>query len=1251
MPLAPASVAPAALQPETPVTDRSRVATQNIVDPRRRGKQASGFSDDDISDIVCVLHPHSNNARREISRIANEDCPHIFGRDEVDNVDTDFSLEDKASRFEMAPPGLGSYVIVLRLSAAMKDPNLGFTFGRNAPRCDICFSHDPSRRLSNVHFRIFVNTFGVVMLEDQSTNGTIVDTHLLKSKTRPPVETQRMLTSGSRVKILMHQEDLDLVFMVRIPRREGAYDKAYRDRLNDYFVRLDALRNKQARGTTITPGPAGPPNLFAAPNGQPVAKRTPLTARGSATPPVSHRARNTIPMEWDGSDKYNRVGVIGRGAFAIVYQVTSKSDGSPYAAKELEKRHFMKNGVLDQKVENEMNIMKGLQHVWTLTSLSPPIFPYRAILTLAQPNIVQFIEHFDWDDRQLIIIMEFVPGGDLGKLIHTHGPLPETVVQAMADQLLDAFEYMHERGITHRDVKPDNILISSTDPFEVKLTDFGLSKMVNNEETFLRTFCGTLLYCAPEVYIEFSEYDHLGRRNPRLRGRRPMVGQRYDHAVDVWSLGGVIFFTLTGKPPYPVQSGVSHSELLNRIMTTDLDIGPLQRAGVSRDGIDFLRLMLQRRPELRSTVRELRGHPWLGGPRLAVDPAESLDEVTDDDLPAHASQLSLEEGRSGQGQARPDSEVLVNHDDFDGLSDTSQKENYSGEHQRANNQPALFGEVNLSAIGSSGSIPEHRLNLRVTAASDSAAETVILDSQNPDGFDDSDHFTPHKRSQPKEGAHLSVGPHNQSADQLQSLVADVQSQSLGRIDSMVGGGSGLSRGNGTLSSSGSRVLAQPSEFTASKRKPNYDSSDEFGGGSVHGRPSFKRLKSDLEESLTDEVLEEYKLIASIPPVQRLESGRQIDRPVHKSIFWNHKDARSYHLKYPEMTQLQLDVFVQAARAHGQRFEPSDSPLWAIAMKYFPPTDWSAVDDSKENDPPRRVSTPQTMPFRRDSGRLGEVTDLEIPSTAPVPLPASSSDDSIPDTAPQDGNIVVPIREGPSQNRIVGLLESSPGSAIPNISIPISRPMLSWGRGVENTHVYEDRAEARVPKYAFKILLYKDGFDASKDRNPQPWLRSTTGADEDAYAFYVCTKATSGIFVNGHRLPSHEPKRPSSPAHYWMRLHTSDELVVWGDPSEPKPETRLRFNAFWGGSAADRTEEPAPVPSGLARRLDEVCLRAERRSRSEEEYRAAMNTAVSEHGLREKFVERERAMSREFEEVRRDAVEMLSMLRRSPAGRA
>ena len=78
---------------------------------------------------------------------------------------------------------------------------------------------------------------------------------------------------------------------------------------------------------------------------------------------VTQENSERLPREWKGSEEYNRVGQIGKGAFATVHKVTAKYDGKPYAAKELDKRKFMKNGVLDQKVENEMKIMQSIQHV------------------------------------------------------------------------------------------------------------------------------------------------------------------------------------------------------------------------------------------------------------------------------------------------------------------------------------------------------------------------------------------------------------------------------------------------------------------------------------------------------------------------------------------------------------------------------------------------------------------------------------------------------------------------------------------------------------------------------------------------------------------------------------------------------------------------------------------------------------------------------------------------------------------------
>lgn len=192
----------------------------------------------------------------------------MVGRDDADNVELDLNLEDEASRFGLIPRGEGDHAIALRLSARVKDPLQGFTFGRNTNRCDICFVNDPLRRLSNIHFRVYLNEYGVLMLEDRSTNGTIVDEKLLKARAREASETKRTLSSGSTVKVLMHTGSNDLTFLVRIPRREGEYEAAYRANLTRHMRELRDLAEKA--NATIGPGPGGHVCLYQRPFTRPM---------------------------------------------------------------------------------------------------------------------------------------------------------------------------------------------------------------------------------------------------------------------------------------------------------------------------------------------------------------------------------------------------------------------------------------------------------------------------------------------------------------------------------------------------------------------------------------------------------------------------------------------------------------------------------------------------------------------------------------------------------------------------------------------------------------------------------------------------------------------------------------------------------------------------------------------------------------------------------------------------------------------
>ncbi|KAH6636673.1 hypothetical protein F5144DRAFT_487300 [Chaetomium tenue] len=1198
-------------------------ATQTVVDAERLGQQPSGFSDEDISDIICLLLPYSEPARQEVRRIATETPQHMVGREEVDDLKVDYSREDGSRNFAGVQSDVGEHHIALRFSSQVKDPSLGFTFGRNPNCCDICLRNDPHRRLSKIHFRIYLNEWAVLMLEDKSTNGTVVDETLLKKRDGSRAETMRTLESGSKVKILMHEPGRDITFLVRIPIRDGPCEEAYKRNLDAYLANQAQLAYDA--NETIVPGPGGHVDIFKSP----VARQLPAPTRNGNGAVTALRAQvggkqgkraraEGIPKPWTGSNKYNRICEIGRGAFATVHKVTRRLTGQPFAAKELDKRKFMKNGVLDQKVENEMNIMRKIKH----------------------PNIVEYIEHLDWDDRLLIIIMEFVNGGDLGRLIADNGPLSETATKTMARQLLDALGYLHDMNITHRDVKPDNILVDSLDPFVVKLTDFGLSKMVDNEQTFLRTFCGTLLYCAPEVYSEYAEYDDRGRRHPRNRRLRPATGQRYDHAVDIWSLGGVLFYALTKKPPFPAKNGASHSELLHQIMTKPLDISPLLEADISEEGIDFLRHMLDRKPETRATVETLQNHVWISGSFTTV--AQSFEEIVEEQLHFNTSQLSLDDTERSLEECRElrvpsDDEISDDEDvDFDAnrlLGYESEKENYT--FGPDNHPQRLFGEVNPSAVRSSGAVTPNRLNLPLSPGSfGSNGTTEILGNETEikDSFESEDHLTPRQKSQKSQplsgGLRASVisAGQSRSVDELNNMTFDVASQSLGGAESILEN-LNMKSGAGSLLRS-----YTTGDLNSSKRKPSFDTSEEDDMPFAEDRRGLKRIRSDASAKLSvNRVVEdsEYELLAQMPSILRAQSGRQIDNPVHKSTYWSAQDRRTWHLGYPEMTQLQLDAFKMAASARDEEFGPGKTPLWDLAMKYFPAVNCERRGSSKD---------------ARNGVEYGV-----IPSTAGPDATVPATPPTMDDPGPM---LIMPMQSDPGRP-VVACLQSAPGSALTGISIMITESMVSWGRAMENTRSYANKDDVTVPKFAFRILLWKENYDPA--RNFRPWNRASE-PDEDSFRFYISTKATMGIYINGVRLPSDNPKKPDSPSTYWMALHDGDRVSVWQTPDK-SVRAEFVFRCGWGGSASPRAvsggapRRPEFAPAAVAGKLDEVCVKTERKMRGLSEHDLKMEEA--NHDVDERMrggvgADRERQRSRDFELRRLEACRALGIRRVSPA---
>lgn len=264
--------------------------------------------------------------------------------------------------------------------------------------------------------------------------------------------------------------------------------------------------------------------------------------------------------------------VVGQGAFATVKKAIERTTGKTFAVKIISKRKVIGN--MDG-VTRELEVLQKLNH----------------------PRIVR-LKGFYEDTESYYMVMEFVSGGDLMDFVAAHGAVGEDAGREISRQILTAIKYIHSMGISHRDLKPDNILIEQDDPVLVKITDFGLAKVQGNG-SFMKTFCGTLAYVAPEV----------------IRGKDTSVSpdeyeerNEYSSLVDMWSMGCLVYVILTGHLPF---SGSTQDQLYKQIGRGSYHEGPLKDFRISEEARDFIDSLLQVDPNNRSTAAKALNHPWI----------------------------------------------------------------------------------------------------------------------------------------------------------------------------------------------------------------------------------------------------------------------------------------------------------------------------------------------------------------------------------------------------------------------------------------------------------------------------------------------------------------------------------------------------------------------------------------------------------------------------------------------------------------
>ena len=260
---------------------------------------------------------------------------------------------------------------------------------------------------------------------------------------------------------------------------------------------------------------------------------------------------------------FTKIKLIGKGSYGNVFLVRYNKNNMIYAMKVYKKS--------DLREKNQENNTKSERNL--LTQIN---FPF----------IVEVKFAFQTDSK-LFLVQEFIQGGDLFFHIHSGQKFSTQKTKFYLVEIILAIDFLHKNNMIYRDLKPENILIDSKG--HIKLTDFGLSKIVTNIEEKSFTICGTLQYIAPEI----------------------ISGEGYNESVDWWSLGIIMYEMLTGKLPF--KFNFDNQEEQNDLNIYDKKIK--FPSWIEENAKDLINKLLNKNPEKRlgsgkEGAENIKKHPF-----------------------------------------------------------------------------------------------------------------------------------------------------------------------------------------------------------------------------------------------------------------------------------------------------------------------------------------------------------------------------------------------------------------------------------------------------------------------------------------------------------------------------------------------------------------------------------------------------------------------------------------------------------------
>ncbi|KAM4742903.1 serine/threonine-protein kinase D2 isoform 2-T2 [Anableps anableps] len=252
--------------------------------------------------------------------------------------------------------------------------------------------------------------------------------------------------------------------------------------------------------------------------------------------------------------------VLGSGQFGIVYGGKHRKTGRDVAVKVIDKLRFPTKQ--ESQLRNEVAILQSLRHL----------------------GIVNLECMFETPEK-VFVVMEKLHGDMLEMILSSEkGRLPERLTKFLITQILAALRHLHFKNIVHCDLKPENVLLASADPFpQVKLCDFGFARIIG-EKSFRRSVVGTPAYLAPEV----------------------LLNQGYNRSLDMWSVGVIMYVSLSGTFPFNEDEDIN-DQIQNAAFMYPAN--PWNK--ISKNAIDLINNLLQVKMRKRYSVDKSLSHAYL----------------------------------------------------------------------------------------------------------------------------------------------------------------------------------------------------------------------------------------------------------------------------------------------------------------------------------------------------------------------------------------------------------------------------------------------------------------------------------------------------------------------------------------------------------------------------------------------------------------------------------------------------------------